>query len=50
MYNIINVVNGMTLASCSTLEIAKNFVKEFKKIDKILYNKACKYKIIKNEV
>lgn len=50
MYNIYNSINNMLIAECPTLEIAKNFIKEFKKIDKILYNKACKYKIVKKEV
>ena len=50
MYNIINVANNMLIAQCPTLEIAKDFIKEFKKIDKMLYSKACKYKIIKKEV
>lgn len=50
MYNIYNSTKNMLMAQCPTLEIAKNYVKDFKRIDKILYNKACKYKIIKNEV
>jgi hypothetical protein len=50
MYNIYNSINNILIAQCPTLEIAKKFVKDFKRIDKILYNKACKYKIIKKEV
>lgn len=50
MYYIYNSVSLMLVATCSTLEIAKKFVKDFKRIDKILYNKPCKYKIIKKEV
>ena len=50
MYNIYNSINLMLVATCPTLEIARKFVEEFEKIDKVLYKKACKYKIIKKEV